>query len=394
MNINCNDDISKSLQDWIDDKAGATVKTCSGEFTVETIPTSNEIIYSCTGTGSLSVEFIITDECDNETRFSSQFSVSDTEAPIIECPESIEIMANDVDFDLRINAWLSDYTAEDNCSTATVSNNYDLNTLINECTEEDLVVEFISVDDCDNQSSCETIVTLRQLFEPKVECPDALILQCDEPDMESIIDQWLQSSSGFGFNNEVIDLDNDYDEAQLSSVTCDSPITVNFDLSRVCIQGNPCESFISIIDEIAPSITCPESITLDISDIDRDNIIADFLSSAIATDNCSSAAIIDDWNIMEFNVDCTEDVVVIFTATDECGNASECSAIVSLLGGSELEILCQEDAFISYCDANNLEEDILSYLNAFQVNSTSPSFEISHDFNRTLLVTECEDETS
>ena len=392
MNINCSDDISKSLQDWIDDKAGAIVKTCSGDFTVETIPTSSEIIYTCTGTGSLSVEFIITDECNNETRFSSQFSVSDTEAPSIECPEPIELMADDVDFELRINEWLSAYTSEDNCSTATVTNNYDLDNLINECTQEELVVEFISIDDCNNQSSCEAIVTLRQLFEPKVECPDPLILQCDENDMEAMVNQWLQTSQGFGFNNEVIDLINDYDEAQFSSLTCDSPMTVNFDLSRVCIQGNSCESYISIIDEIAPSIVCPESITLDISDIDRDVIIDDFLGSAIATDNCTSADIINDWSNIEFNIDCTEDVVVIFTATDECDNASDCSTIVSLLGGSELDILCQEDDFTSYCDSNNLEDDILSYLNAFQVNSTSPSFEISHDFDRTLLDTECEDE--
>jgi hypothetical protein len=392
MNINCSDDISKSVQDWIDNKAGATVRTCSGDYTVETIPTSSEIIFSCTGTGSLTVEFIITDECANEIRFSSQFSVSDTEAPSIECPEPIELMADDVDFDLRINAWLSDYTAEDNCSTATVTNNYDLNNLINECTEEELVVEFISVDDCDNQSSCETIVTLRQLFEPRVECPDALILQCDEEDMETIIDQWLRSARGFGFNNEVIDLDNDYNEAQLSSLTCESSITVNFDLNRVCIQANPCESSISIIDEIGPSIICPESITLDVSDIDRAMIIADFLGSAIATDNCTSAAIIHDWNMTEFNVDCSEDIDVKFTATDDCGNASDCSAVVSLLGGSELEILCREDEFVSYCDAANLEEDILGYLNSFEVNSSSPSFEISHDFDRTLLVTDCEDE--
>lgn len=392
MNINCDEDISKILQDWIDDKAGATVKTCSGDFTVETIPTTNEIVYTCTGTGSISVEFIIIDECDNETRFTSQFSVSDTEAPSLECPEPIVLMVNDVDFDLTINAWLSDYTSEDNCSTVTVTNNYNFDNIINECTEEEMIVDFVSVDDCNNQSNCTTQVMLRQLFEPSLVCPDDLIISCEETNMEALVDQWLESSQGLGFNNEIIEVDNDYEQAQLLALTCHTPLSVIFDLSRVCIQGNPCLSSISIVDQLSPSIVCPESITLDLADIDRDALIADFLDAASAIDNCTSTDIVNDWNVTEFNVDCIEDVVVTFIATDECGNASDCNSIVTLLGGSELEILCQQVEFESYCDARNLEDNILRFLNTIEINTTSPSFEVSHNFDMALLDTDCEDE--
>ena len=101
------------------------------------------------------------------------------------------------------------------------------------------------------------------------------------------------------------------------------------------------EQYISLYDEEAPVITCPNdtTLTLDMDVADDTTTVA--LGLASAFDNCSSPDEIEiSWVDSDFEVDCAGDDALpegtmsftrTFTALDFCDNASSCDQLITLI---------------------------------------------------------------
>jgi hypothetical protein len=387
--ISCNENIDDLINNWVDDIAGATVKACSGTYDVVTVPDIYTIAYSCIGTGSLDVEFLITDECNNELSFTSKISVIDITPPDIVCPDNIQISVAEPDFQQQIDSWLVDYISSDACSSADVIDDYSFDNLSFDCVEEMLTVRFVATDDCGNSSECISGITLTEIFVPQIICPEVLTIQCGGANNDFLVTEWLGMGLALGYDSNPIALDNDLDPSLLASLTCNMPLDVRFFALESCLQGVECETSVQIVDVIAPEIICPPSLTLINGDNNYENTIEDWLAVGSATDNCGDANLRNNFNIDELDF-CNNDgdILVEYVAVDECDNESTCQSTI-LLSPYNLRIECPSDIIID-CGAP-VELEVENWINsASAVENGIDIVSVSHDFDLANLNRTCD----
>ncbi|MGE0482281.1 MAG: HYR domain-containing protein, partial [Phycisphaerae bacterium] len=112
--------------------------------------------------------------------------------------------------------------------------------------------------------------------------------------------------------------------------SCPARIELRFD-ARDCCE-NPamqCLATVDVIDDIPPVITCPPDIRVPFGNKICDSAVQDWLDSTTATDNCDpDVAIVND--APDCGFPCGTTTLVTWTATDDCGNSSQCSASITV----------------------------------------------------------------
>lgn len=172
--------------------------------------------------------------------------------------------------------------------------------------------------------------------------PDQLVLSCDDSEWQNKINNWLESATAtyIDANGDVQPayISNDFSFAEFDLSCHEHP--VNFIAEDQCQNPTPVTSSILVYDDIPPSITCPPA---------ADNIPADenlcqvttlILDTPVATDNCDTEVDIT-WKKTgattglgtgtapgPFNVG---ETIIIYTATDDCGNSSTCNQRVTVM---------------------------------------------------------------
>jgi hypothetical protein len=91
-----------------------------------------------------------------------------------------------------------------------------------------------------------------------------------------------------------------------------------------------CASVVNVKDELAPTVTCPELITVCGADIHPDQT-----GSATATDNCSVATI--EYFDNASNLTCADELTLVRTwqSTDQSGNIASCFQLINLVKDTE-----------------------------------------------------------
>ncbi len=116
--------------------------------------------------------------------------------------------------------------------------------------------------------------------------------------------------------------------SQLTS--CPATVRITFSASDCC--GNAAQDCIAeadVVDLIPPVIVCPPDITLERGDKICNDDVQNWLDSATATDNCDTdVEIVNDAPPCGFA--CGTTTLVTWTATDDCGNQSQCSASITI----------------------------------------------------------------
>ncbi|MGB4847852.1 MAG: hypothetical protein WBP41_08035 [Saprospiraceae bacterium] len=105
-----------------------------------------------------------------------------------------------------------------------------------------------------------------------------------------------------------------------------------------CGNTSICNATIVVRDITPPSISCPINLTLECNATGDftaagNTEIALWLGSVTGSDMCSSISFSNNYNATGFSDGCgaTGSQVVIFTATDVCGNSSSCTATITIL---------------------------------------------------------------
>ncbi|MDA8692768.1 gliding motility-associated C-terminal domain-containing protein [Saprospiraceae bacterium] len=389
LQVSCDENIDDILSNWIDNMAGATFNSCSDTYDVETVPDVLTIAYSCIGTGALEVEFIITDECDNELTFTSTVNVADTMAPDVTCPNTIEISADEPDFQQQVDTWLEQYDSSDNCSSATVINDYNFNNLTFDCDAESLDVEFTATDDCGNTNDCVTTILITDIFIPEITCPETLTIQCGGANNDFLITEWLGMSSAIGYNSNPLGVDNDLDQTSIDNLTCNAPVDVRFFATSACLQDVECITSVQVIDIISPELDCPPSLSLVNGDDNYENTINEWLAEATASDNCGQANLVNDFDISAVDFcDNNGDLTVEFIAEDDCDNTSICESLI-LLTPYSLSLECPNDIIID-CSAPLEAEINFWLLSASAIENGMNVIQVDNDFVIENLNTACD----
>ncbi|MDA8692769.1 gliding motility-associated C-terminal domain-containing protein [Saprospiraceae bacterium] len=295
---------------------------------------------------SIDVQFNIIDNCLYEDSCVARIIVADTIAPTIICPIPLNINNTQDDYQIVIENWLLEVSADDQCMPGVPMTDFDLATFSVCDADEITEVIFTVSDGCNNTSSCTAIINVNKV-NPTIICPTAdLSLQCGDPGNDVMIEDWLAQASALDNNDVIIVVSSDFDSDNLLG-DCSISSTITFEAQDMCGQITNCIQTISLVDDLGPTIACPAELNLSAGAPDIVQTVEDFLD-AIPIDDCNSFTINDDLDRSLLDFMCGDELIipVIVTAVDSCSNTSNCAFDITIRNSVVSAITCAQDTTI------------------------------------------------
>ena len=382
LNLDCGMDLAQ-IEEWLDNNATATDVCGTPEITNDW----NGFMPDCGQSGQTLVIFTATDECGLTSTCESFVTIVDPNAYQVLCPSDLEVDLDDPNLLNTVNTWLELATTDDPCYDVdfTVTNDFDPNDLDVPCDYLSISVTFSAVNACGVEKSCTAQIVASQSIGATVNCPDPLVLQCGDPYNEDFVQAWLATASAADHEGNDVPLTNNYD---ILDSQCGS-IDILFSGVDNCGQDVNCGSMIVIEDNLGPVITCPMDLNLSCGE-DVAAINA-WLTSVSADDECGIAFITDNFDEVDFTLTCGEsgNFEVTFTATDICGNTSECTAKINIFDDSDIGISCPTNLLLddSVTDIDAAVQDWLA--TAQVIDPCDLGLVITNDYGTETITFDC-----
>lgn len=348
--VDCGSNVENLLQQFISESGGAEFSSCSS-FDILTSPVSPEIDFSCDGGGLVDIVFYIVDDCGNIDSTAASFIVEDILPPTLEaCADDITI-DSESDVPAELEAWFGQVVANDACSNVTVTSDLDLSNLPSDCDGLSSTVLFTIADDCDNFVTCNAELLISSVGTPTITCPEDITIECG-PSLTTEALAWIDLAEGLEFDGSPISVDNDFDNQVLDDISCDGELSVGFSISNGCEEAS-CMSVLSVIDTRVPLLDCPEPLDVDYDASSINDLISDWTNSVVASDDCGLMSVESDYDASGLVLDCQgSELIVVFVATDICGNTVDCLSMINVIGGQGGNINCPSDLNIDCAEAN------------------------------------------
>ena len=363
LTADCGGDLDTQFQDWLDGNASLVLEGCSEPYTFSTDPEIPFPPASCNE--PVDITFIVKDDCDNEFRSMATFIMEDNGAPEITCPDPLSIDPINDQVDDKISDWLDTATATDDCASTSPSHDFFPGTLSADCEQsQEIEVTFDAIDACDNVSTCIATISVQGLPAPVLNCGPDLILSCSD-DREQAFEDWVAVFNAVDGNGLEIDVTNDLDPLVLADLDCNEDLGVLFSIIDDCDRPLDCLRILSIVDEEDPELTCPAALEVMSSDADAQDMISVWVESYTALDNCDPALDVEhDFSPVADLCAVTEDIEVIYTVEDACGNSATCTSSLSV-ASSSATISCP--ASLTFECGEGTEQDVIEWMDQVEV---------------------------
>ena len=328
--LTCPSDISVSTDTGI---CGAAITyvtplgtdNCSGATTVMTAGQASGTEFPV---GTTTVTHEVTDASGNAVSCSFDVTVNDTESPVAVCQDitvdlgsgSVSITQDDING-----------ASTDNCSVTPVafSQTY---TAVGVHTKTLTVTDAVG-----NTSTCNATITVTDSSPPLAVCQD-ITIQLDASGSAVIVGSDIDGgSTDNGTIVSTIAGQAAFDCTHLGANTV--PLTVTDDGGN----ASNCDATVTVEDSIGPVAIC-QDITIQLDALGNATVVAADVDSG-STDNCAIATL----DVTQTNFDCTDlgANTVTLTVTDQSGNTSTCSSIVTVNDIEAPVITCPADITVN-----------------------------------------------
>ncbi len=372
LEVYCDDNnIDQTIWSWIND---VRAQDNTGKFLDAENDFVSQTIYNCGD--ELEVNFLAYDYCGNILTCTGVISIIDSEAPIINCDNHLNISAYDDNKLEQIENWLASIEAVDNCSETEIINNFNPSELNYACGIADTkVVKFEATDLCGNSEICLLSINIIA-SEIQISVPDPLEISCNINNQIEI-QQWLKQARAVDQFGQEFELNNDYINQPLN---CTNHTQVNFNYQNPCGEQFSSSSSIILVDNQGPQISCPEEFSIMSFELPTFDFEA-WLNEFTAVDLCSEVTISNDFNYAEFDGSCKEEQIVHFQAVDQCGNISECEVHITISDFAYPEVMCPDDIYLDTSDPF-VQDDLNAHFEKIVSNTNSNlNFEYSEQIN-------------
>jgi len=290
---------------------------------------SSDLSDACGGTGSETVTFTLTDSNNNSISLDATFTIEDTTAPVIFCPDNLTAFTEDVNCGAIV--FLGDPIAIEECGSVIVYQTAGLDSG-SVFPVGDTIIEFTAEDECGNIATCEFIVTVIDNDAPEAICQDLTVILDDTGNATITADQLnFGSNDNCGVESLAIDVD---------TFDCSNVGANQVTLTVTDIHGNTatCVSTVTVLDNTAPIAVC-QDITLELGD-DGTVTIDPLAIDGGSSDACGIAS----YELDIDTLDCSNlgTTTVTLTVTDTNGNQSSCAATVTLEDNSAPVLVCSD----------------------------------------------------
>jgi phosphatidylserine/phosphatidylglycerophosphate/cardiolipin synthase-like enzyme len=267
-------------------------------------------------------------------------SKDDYVAPTISCP-SDKTVNTDPGHCSATNVSLGTPVASDNCGTVTVTSNapasYSVGTTM---------VIWTATDAVGDSSSCTQLVTVVDNEAPTISCASDVMVNADPGQCSS--------------TNVVLGAPSTGDNCAVTSVDNNSPgtfpvgtTTVTWTARDAASNSSTCQQHVTVIDNQAPSITCPSPVTA-YTDAGVCTASGVALGTPTTGDNCSVATVT---NNAAAAIPLGTNIVT-WTVTDSSGNSNTCQQTVVILDNKLPSITCPSDVTVNADAGTNIASNV------------------------------------
>jgi len=286
----------------------------------------------CPGNGYTVVRtYTVVDECGNASTCDQTFVYADSNTgPVItfvapDCTKYCESLIDPQPTDIE-------YTTDCNLG-ATVTISDPVVTGVPNCSNATYYYTYTVTDECGRSASVQRIMFV-QNEGPEINCPSFnLILDCGDPNNEAYIQTHLDLATANSSCGMDVNISNNY--SPVANLFCATPNVVTIAAVDACGRSATCETTITLLDDTAPVITavppsvCDETECNDDSDYWFNHWIEYMENGLVAEDGCGDVT----WTTIPANPVLNEvcdangsaTTVVVWVATDECGNSTTVS---------------------------------------------------------------------
>jgi hypothetical protein len=294
---------------------------------------ASQTAFTCANVGVNNVILTVTDPSANVSTCTAIVTVVDNTTPVANC-QNITINLDAAGM-ATITGAMIDNGSTDACGIASVTAAQTNFTCANVGPNN---VTLTVTDVNGNTSTCTSIVSVVDNINPTAICQNVTIS--------------LNPSGAASITSAMIN-NGSFDNCGVASISaaqtafdCTNLGANNITLTVTDVNGNvgTCVAIVTVIDGIAPVITCPASVTVNADAGICGSTVA--LTSPIATDNCT-VTITNNAPVL-FPLGTT---TVIWTATDAAGNTATCSNTVTVIDNQAPTITCPANITVN-TDAN------------------------------------------
>jgi hypothetical protein len=315
----------------------ATATDCDPTPTI----TSSDVIVpgSCPQESTITRTWVATDDCGNSSSCVQTIFVDDSVPPSITCPPNVTIeCSGSTDPGSTGTA-----TASDNCDGTPTVGFTDV-TVAGVCAQGIAITRtWVATDDCGNSSSCVQSILLDDIVAPQINCPPDVTIECTA--------STLPANTGSPTGTDNCDPTPTFTFADVTVAgACpqERTITRTWTSTDDCGNSSTCIQIIFVDDSTPPVITCPPSVTISCSA----STLPANTGSATATDNCDGSATIAFTDVTAGG-NCPQESTITrtWTATDDCGNSSSCTQVITVDDSTPPVITCPANVTIQ-CTAS------------------------------------------
>ncbi len=283
--------------------------------------------------------YSVADLCGNQSTVSQNILVSDIIPPTINAPEGAtfscpeELEAPFISFDEFISAGGD---ADDNCSInpttfALISESNDGLTCPTTITRIYVIYDY-----CGNSATTEQLITINDKISPEMFCPPERTGICSISEVSAYQNyaQFLaaggSAEDNCGINESTFTLINQSSNGE----KCPEVITRTYQIADNCGNTATCTVEVTILDDIAPVITCPSDLTGICSPNEQPaylNLTQFINAGGSVSDNCE--ILNGSFQLIEETSDgntCPEIITRVYQISDICGNTASCSQNVTI----------------------------------------------------------------
>ncbi len=307
---------------------GSTDPSNTGSATAtDNCDTAPDITYADVTNGNVITRtWTATDDCGNSSSCDQLITIEDTTPPTITCPDDVSVQC------------IADLPPVD-INAVTVSDDCDANpavTHISDVSDGNSCPEIITrtyraTDASGNYAECSQLITIDDTEVPVITCPADITIDCNGSSDPS--------NTGSATATDNCDTAPDVTYAD---VTNGNVITRTWTATDDCGNSVGCDQLITIEDTAAPTIACPDDVSVQcIADLPPFDI-----NAVTVSDDCDANPAVTHISDLSDGNSCPEIITRTYRATDASGNYAECTQLITIDDTEAPVITCPADITI------------------------------------------------